>query len=311
MHVPVLLQETLQVLNPKPGECFVDGTLGSGGHAREIMRRIGESGTFIGIDRDKRAIGRFKEKVGDIAHSPTLHLIENSYAHISDVLSELHIDAVDGILLDLGFSSDQIDDSEEGGGRGFSFRYDEPLLMTYEDSATPVRELLKELSLDELTRIIAEYGEEKYARRIAIAIKENQKSGSVETTKQLTEIICATVPSTYERGRIHPATRTFMGLRIYANKELEQLSQVLEQMRRLLKPKGRVAIISFHSLEDRIVKRFMKEHGVSARTSGEEPKRTEEKFLTLITKKPIQASDEEIGRNPRSRSAKLRAAYAI
>lgn len=311
MHIPVLLQETLQALHPQPGECFVDGTLGAGGHAREIMKRIGQTGTFIGIDRDSRAVGKFQEEVGQLQHAPKTHLVTSSYARVKEIIQSLGIKSVDGLLLDLGFSSDQVDDAEEGSGRGFSFRYDEPLLMTYDDATAPVKDLIRQMTEEELTEVITTFGEERFAKRIAHAIKAYEKNRPLETTKQLTEIICSAVPARYERGRIHPATRTFMALRIYANKELEQLQQVLGSLEQILSPKGRVAIISFHSLEDRLVKRFMKESSISMRMSGEVSKYEEGKFLQLLHKKPIQASEEELRQNPRARSAKLRVAIRI
>ncbi len=295
MHVPVLLQEVVSALNPKPGEFFIDGTLGAGGHARAIMRRLGATGKFLAVDRDKRAVDRFRQAEKP-EPSPEIFLAEGSYAEIPRFLKEFNLPLADGVFLDLGFSSDQVDDSEEGGGRGFSFRYDEPLLMTYDNSEKPVKDLLKELTQEELEKIIRDYSEERYAKSIAKNIKMQEEKRSIETTKDLIEAICSAVPASYEKGRLHPATRTFMALRIYANKELEHLKRLLDSLESILANNGRAAIISFHSLEDRIVKQFFKEN---------------DEVFELITKKPIIASQEESLKNPRSRSAKLRAAMKL
>ena len=265
VHVPVLLNEVMKVLGPCPGELFIDGTAGSGGHSRAIKERIGPTGTLLAIDW---------EKTGE------------NYVDLPEILRSRNLGRADGLLLDLGFSSEQL-----GVGKGFSFKTDEPLLMTYNPNEKPVKEILAEISESELAEILRKCGEERFAGRIARVIKERLPV----TTKQLAEAVVAAVPRSYERGRIHPATRTFQALRIYANRELENLKSVLKRLPEILKPGGRVAIISFHSLEDRIVKNVFRDSSKAGR-------------LKLILKKPITATREEIRVNPKARSAKLRAA---
>lgn len=269
MHIPVLLKEVIELLDPKPGEFFIDGTAGGGGHGRAIQEKIGPRGKLFAIDL---------EKTGE------------NYADLPEILSQKNLGRADGLILDLGFSSEQI-----GGGRGFTFQKDEPLLMTYDPNAEPVKQILKELTEKELEKIIREYSGERYAQKIAKAIYQQEKKKTIETTFELAEVIKKTVPKNYERGRIHSATRTFMALRIYANHELENLERLLQNLEKILKPGGRVAIISFHSLEDRLVKNYFRDY------------RKMEK-LKILTKKPIRPGREEILTNPRSRSAKLRAA---
>lgn len=268
-HAPVLLNEIIKILDPQPGEFFVDGTAGAGGHSKAILEKTGSSGKFLAIDW---------EKTGE------------NYANLPEILDQKNLGKADGLLIDLGFSSEQL-----GAGRGFSFLKDEPLLMTYDLSEKPVKQILKELNEQELAAIIKTYGEERYAARIARAIKAASRKKPIETTGQLAEIIRSAVPKNYERGRLHPATRTFMALRIYANRELENLETLLKNLHRILKPGGRAAIISFHSLEDRLVKNYFRDYAKAGK-------------VEILTKKPIIATSEEIRQNPRSRSAKLRAA---
>ncbi|PIR87144.1 MAG: 16S rRNA (cytosine(1402)-N(4))-methyltransferase [Candidatus Harrisonbacteria bacterium CG10_big_fil_rev_8_21_14_0_10_49_15] len=295
MHVPVLLQSCLQVLAPKPGDFFIDGTLGAGGHAREVIERIQPGGIFLGVDRDPAAVAKFRSSLEGTYYALDKLLVEQgSYAELPGLLSRLDLPRADGLLLDLGFSSEQIGDGDLA-GRGFSFGTDEPLLMTYDPSQPALRNVLPELSETELARIITEYGEERYAARIAKSIAQMaKKGGGIQTTSQLVAAIKEAVPAGYERGRIHPATRTFQALRIYINQELAQLENLLDSLEAVMRPGSRVAIISFHSLEDRIVKNKFRE--LAHADQGE-----------LLTKKPITATEEEILRNPRSRSAKLRA----
>ena len=267
-HVPVLLNEVLRVMDPKPGEFFIDGTFGAGGHSRAIRERIID-GKLLSIDW---------EKTGD------------NYADLARILKERNLGKADGLLLDLGFSSEQL-----GGGKGFSFQINEPLFMIYDLNQKPVRTLLKELREDELAEIIRNLGGEKLSGRIARVIKETIRRKGIETTFDLAEAVKAAVPGNYEHGRIHPATRTFQALRIYANNVLGNLEKVLKDLLKILKPGGRVAIISFHSLEDKLVKNYFRDYA-------------KEEKLKIITKKPIEATPEEIRDNPRSRSAKLRAA---
>lgn len=311
MHIPVLLQECLAALNPKPGEFHIDGTLGAGGHAREIMKRLSPGGTFLGVDRDPRSIQAFTAAVEGVRSITEAA----SYAALPTLIKKYSLPKADGLLLDLGFSSEQI----AGGslaGRGFSFTADEPLLMTYDDATPSLALQLAELSEENLTSIIREYGEERYASQIAHSISERVQSEGIATTGQLVAAIKAAVPATYEQGRLHPATRTFQALRIYVNQELKQLEEVLAALPEIVNKGGRVAIISFHSLEDRIVKNSFREYRsrgggsvegvrISGNSlAGELPNPTPASMAGI--KKPITASEEEIARNPRARSAKLR-----
>lgn len=289
-HEAVLLKEVLQELDPKPGEFFIDGTVDGGGHAAAIMEKIMPEGKFLGVDWDKQMIVARKKNRKDAAREK---YIVGNYADLPAILKKEKLRKADGLLLDLGFSSEQLSRS----GRGFSFgesAANEPLMMTYEDGRPSVAELLRSLKEEELANIIFEFGGERMSRRIAKAIFVRQKSHRITTSGELAEVVRSAVPGNYEHGRINPATRTFQALRIYANDELGNLEKVLAELPDILKSGGRVAIISFHSLEDRIVKRTFQALGKAGK-------------LEITTKKPITASREEIAKNPRSRSAKLRA----
>lgn len=289
IHKPVMPKEVMEVLDPKAGEFFIDGTLGSGGHARLFLEAVGESGMLLAVDRDPLAIDEFKLSV--FGTKPRTIFVNDNFARLPAILASERLPRADGLLLDLGISSDQL----ERTGRGFSFQKNEPLLMTFSDSQKSVRQLLLELSENDLAEIISEFSDERYAKPIAREIKETIKRGSIATTSDLRGAILRAVPESYERGRIDPATRTFMALRIYANQEFENLKIVLSRLDTIIKPGGRVAIITFHSNEDRIVKNALRD----AAKSG---------VLSLINKKVIIASREEAIQNPRARSAKLRAA---
>ena len=288
-HVPALLNEVIAMLDPKPGEFFVDGTFGAGGHSTAILEKIGLNGKLFALDWDESNISK------PIIPDSGFMIQVGNYADLPEILERLpagrqgKMGLADGLILDLGVSSDQLD----GSGRGFSFQKDEPLLMTYDPNGEPVRKILTELTENELAEIIKEFGEERYASRIAEAIFEQERKKPIVTTLELAELIKNTVPRNYERGRIHPATRTFQALRIYANHELENLERTLKNLHRVVKSGGRVAIISFHSLEDRLVKNYFRDYAKAERAK-------------LLTKKPIVATREEITANPRSRSAKLR-----
>jgi len=225
-----------------------------------------------------------------VPHSPSVQLVHGNYADLPAILAERQMPKADALLLDLGFSSEQL-----GLSRGFSFERDEPLLMTYDGSREPVAVLLRKTPERELVGILRDYGEERYAVRIARAIAMREKQKPILTSRELAETISAAVPGNYERGRIHPATRTFQALRIYANGELENLRRVILELPKIVRAGGRAVIISFHSLEDRIVKTMFRDMAAQG-------------ALEIITKKPVAASEEEIAANPRSRSAKLRAA---
>ena len=298
MHTPVLLNEVIKLLNPRPEEFIIDGTLGGGGHTREILEFIGRDGKLLGIDWSAQAIAQCWEQMKDY---PNVILLQENYANIPEILKDKNLGKADGLLLDLGFSSDELEFS----GRGFSFRKDEPLLMTYDNACTPVRDILSQTNEEELARIIYEFGEERFSRRIAKAIKESARKKKIETSGELAGIIAAALPKSYERGRIHPATRTFQALRIYANDELGNLKTILEALPQILQNGGRAVVISFHSLEDRLVKnafRDMAKAGTVETLTNPEGKR-----FSNGAGKPITSSQEEIASNPRSRSAKLRA----
>lgn len=290
-HVPVLLKEVVDILDPRPREFFIDGTIDGGGHAEAILGKILPGGKILGLDWDKKTLEATKKKSFVIDHPSSVILRWANYANISEILKKEKLGKADGLLLDLGFSTEQIENS----GRGFSFLKDEPLYMTYSDENPPVARIIRDLKENELSSIIFKLGGERLSRKIAKAIKETSKKKRITSSKELAEIIRGAVPKSYENGRIDPATRTFQALRIYANHELENLERILSDLPEILKPRARVAVISFHSLEDAIVKKYFQ-------------KTEKEKVLTILTKKPITPTPEEIKDNPRSRSAKLRSA---
>ncbi len=298
-HVPVLLNEVLAFLDPHPGDFIIDGTVDGGGHAREILGRITETGTLFGTDWDEALLAECRARLSGYRNAVPAH---GNYADLAEIMAVNAAEGgplegkgkADGLLIDLGFSSEQLAAS----GRGFSFEEahkDEPLLMTYDDSRPPVSAILRETGETELANIIYEFGGERLSRRIAKAIKERERKGKqhIETSGELADIVRGAVPHGYEHGRIDAATRTFQALRIYANGELENLTKLLASLQEIVKPGGRAAIITFHSLEDRIVKNAF-------RTLAKESE------AVLITKKPVPATREEIIANSRSRSAKLR-----
>lgn len=289
MHVPVLLHEAIEALNLKDGDIFLDGTLGSAGHSLLVAEKFGDDVEIIGIDRDADALARSEERLRTLTHSAYLRL--ESFRNIDSVLTDLGVKSINAVLLDLGISSDQLETS----GRGFSFQKDEPLEMTMEKNSQGLtaKSILNTWDEDTLELILRGFGEEKYSRKIAreIVLRRNEKE--FETTRDLQEAVLAAVPASYTRMKINPATRTFQAIRIAVNEELSALEEGLQKAFDSLGPKGRLAVISFHSLEDRIVKNFMRD-------------KAKEGVAKLITKKPITPSEEEIEGNPRSRSAKLR-----
>ena len=289
IHIPVLLKEVIELLDPRAGEIMVDGTAGAGGHAKEILKLIGNSGKLLLVDWDKKTVANLKEEMKKYKN---IFLEQGNYSNLPEIMVENNFPKADGLLLDLGFSSDQLENS----GKGFSFLKDEPLIMTYSDESEPLRDFLKRAKLPDLIEIIRKFGEERYAKKIAEAIFLKRKK--IETSRQLADIVRESVPGSYEHGRIHPATRTFQAFRIYINKELDNLEKLVNSLAEILKPSGRVAIISFHSLEDRIVKINFKESEKKGR-------------LKILTKKPIIAGFEEVTINPRARSAKLRGAIMV
>ena len=287
IHKPVLLNEVINFLDPQPGEFIIDGTFGSGGHAQEILKKIGPDGKLLGVDWDEQSFSA--HAISDSRFSYEIA----SYSDLTEILKNKNLPKADGLLLDLGFSSEQL-----GSGMGFSFQKDEPLLMTYNSATKSAKDVLEDLSEEELAKVIKEFGEERFSGRIARVIKDQEKIKPIETTGELARVISRAVPMGYERGRIHPATRTFQALRIYVNNELGNLEKVLKNLEAILKPGGRAVIISFHSLEDRIVKNYFRDFKKVGK-------------LKILTKKPIIASEEEMAVNPRSRSAKLRAAEIL
>ncbi|MEM8736179.1 MAG: 16S rRNA (cytosine(1402)-N(4))-methyltransferase RsmH [Planctomycetota bacterium] len=291
IHVPVLPAEVLEAAAPKEGEVWVDGTAGAGGHTSLISRIVGESGRVISIDRDPEAASRLQRFAAE-----NVIVVQGSYHQLGHFLAQLDIPAVDGVLLDLGLSSDQL----ENRSRGFSFKDDGELDMRFDPTeGEPVWVWLQYAKEKEIADSIYQYGEERFSRRIAKRIVEFRRKEKLRTVAQLRELIYASVPGGRRtgsgrraHGRIDPATRTFQALRIVANQELDILEKALRDVPEFLATGGRFAVISFHSLEDRLVKHAFRE----------------DLRLEVQTKKPIQATEPEIERNPRSRSAKLRVA---
>lgn len=301
-HVSVLLDECINALNIKEDGIYVDCTLGGAGHSSEIVKRLSSDGRLIGFDQDKDALKAAGERLKDYKNVTYVH--SNFYA-IYDVLTDLGIDGVDGILMDLGVSSYQLDNGE----RGFSYMQDAPLDMRMNrENEFSAYEIVNTYSEEELYRIIKEYGEEKFAKRIASFIVKNREEKNIETTLELVEIIKAAIPAKARREGPHPAKRTFQAIRIEVNKELEIISKTILDGVKKLNKGGRMAIITFHSLEDRIVKNTFKELANPCTCPSEFPvcvcNRKPE--VKLISRKTIEASKEELEFNPRSRSAKLR-----
>jgi 16S rRNA (cytosine1402-N4)-methyltransferase len=283
-HVSVMLAEVLETLNPQPGQVFLDGTLGGGGHTRALAERVGPTGLVIACDRDPLALAAAEKSLKGLP----IKLADSNFCELPEVLQQLEIKEVDGIVLDLGLSSDQLADRE----RGFSFSVDGPLDLRFnpEEGESAAR-LINRLGADHLADLIYAYGEERFSRRIARKIVEVRREQPIETTTQLAELVRGCVPRN-PRDKIDPATRTFQALRIAVNDELKSLEIALRRLPDVLKVGGRLAIISFHSLEDRRVKEAFRD---DAR-------------YEVVTKRPLRPSDDEIHANPRSRSAKLRVA---
>lgn len=298
-HIPVLLTEALDALAVRPDGVYVDGTFGRGGHSRELLARLGANGRLIALDRDPSAIA-----AGQAITDERFTLVHARFAELADVLGELGVTAVDGVLLDIGVSSPQLDDAE----RGMSFRQDAPLDMRMDTSrGETVAQWLARADEADIREVIRDYGEERFASAIAKAIVAARSERPVDTTYQLAQIVASAV-RTREAGQ-HPATRSFQALRIFINKELEELSLVLPQALAVLKPSGRLAVICFHSLEDRIVKRFMADQANPPQPPRGLPLRADQlprPTMTLIAR--IRAGSEEVAANPRARSATLRVA---
>lgn len=306
-HVSVLLDECINALNIKEDGIYVDCTLGGAGHSSEIVKRLSSDGRLIGFDQDKDALKAAGERLKDYKNVTYVH--SNFYA-IYDVLTDLGIDGVDGILMDLGVSSYQLDNGE----RGFSYMQDAPLDMRMNrENEFSAYEIVNTYSEEELYRIIKEYGEEKFAKRIASFIVKNREEKNIETTLELVEIIKAAIPAKARREGPHPAKRTFQAIRIEVNKELEIISKTILDGVKKLNKGGRMAIITFHSLEDRIVKKEFKDLATDCICPSYLPicQCDKEALVKVITRKPILPTTEEVEENPRSRSAKLRVAERI
>lgn len=301
-HISVLLNECLEGLNIKENGIYVDGTLGGAGHSSEILKRLSNEGRLIGIDQDTDALKAAKERLKNYSNVTFVH---SNFSSIENVLNNLNIDGVDGILMDLGVSSYQLDEGE----RGFSYMKDAPLDMRMNrDKDFSAYNVINEYSEEDLYRIIRDYGEEKFARRIASFIVENRQEKNIETTLKLVEIIKSAIPAKARREGPHPAKRTFQAIRIEVNSELSILNKTIEDGVGKLNKGGRMAIITFHSLEDRIVKNKFRDLAVSCRCPKEFPVCVcgEKAKVKVISRKAIEPTKEEVDINPRSRSAKLR-----
>lgn len=299
-HITVLLNEAVEALAIKPAGIYVDGTFGRGGHSRAVLAQLGPEGRLIAFDRDPVAIA-----AGSRIEDPRFELVHAPFSAFAEALAERGVDKVDGVLLDLGVSSPQLDEAE----RGMSFRFDAPLDMRMDTTrGLTAAEWLAEAPVAEITRVLREYGEERFAYEIAKAIAAARTGGHVATTGQLAALVEKTV-CTREPGQ-HPATRTFQALRICVNQELEELSLVLPQVVAALAPGGRLVVISFHSLEDRIVKRFMRDASRPPQLPARLPVRAADlpKPKLALVGKPVWPSDDEVAANPRSRSAVMRVA---
>jgi 16S rRNA (cytosine1402-N4)-methyltransferase len=285
-HVPVMAQEVLEWLRPQAGQTFVDGTLGGGGHTRLLAEAVGPAGLVIALDRDPGAIER-----ADQLHGLPIRALQANYSDLPEVLKELNVDSVDGILLDLGLSSDQLADA----ARGFSFQSTGALDLRFDATrGEPAWKLVERLSAEHLADLIYEYGEERYSRRIARRIVDQRRASPIHTAADLARVIRAAVPRSRDE-RIDPATRTFQALRIAVNEELKWLDVALRRLPDCLRPGARLVVISFHSLEDRLVKESFRD----------------DSRLSVATRRPVRPSEREIAANPRSRSAKFRVAERV
>jgi 16S rRNA (cytosine1402-N4)-methyltransferase len=317
-HVPVMQEEVLKYLQPKAGGCYIDGTLGGGGHAEAILEHSAPDGKVLGIDTDTQALARVERRLSDLVHNGRLVLVKGNFAELARIVHEAgFVSSIDGVLLDLGFSSYQMDDPE----RGFSFSVDGPLDMRLDRSQEiTAADLVNNASEQELADIFWRYGEENRSRQIAWRIVRERERGPITRTSQLAKLAAAGAP--YKPGIIHPATRVFQALRIAVNGELENLEKALPQILEVLSAGkagkeggdgGRMVIISFHSLEDRLVKGFMRREAMDCICPPGIPVCVcnHKARLRLLTPKPVVPAKEEVMDNPRARSAKLRAAEII
>lgn len=291
MHIPVLLHESIEGLNLKVGGTYVDCTTNRAGHSVEIAKAIGTDGTLICIDLDQDALAEARVILETMKNGPKIHFIHSNFRHLASILKDLKISHVDGILADLGLSSQELDDSK----RGFSFRFDEPLLMTFEskpeEDMTTAYDIVNLWSESTIADILYGFADETYSRRIAHAIVTRREEAPIKSTFQLVDIIGGAVPALYRHKKTHYATKTFQALRMATNDELGSINELLESLPNVLASNGRACVITFHSTEDRIVKRGL---------------RANEGTLRMINRKAIVPGDEEITKNPRARSAQLR-----
>jgi 16S rRNA (cytosine1402-N4)-methyltransferase len=304
-HIPVMLPQVLHYLNCKQGKIYVDCTLGGSGHARAICEKIVPDGVLIGIDQDVDAIQNATKVLKQFDLS--IHLFHENFVHLPGLLRQLRIAAVDGILLDLGISLHQLESS----GRGFSFNKEEPLDMRMNiEASTKAEDLINSMEEKSLRNIFQEYGEERWAGQIARKIVKQRQRKAIRSSAELAQIICDAVPKKASLNqKIHPATRVFMALRIAVNRELERLDLFMENVADLLNPKGRLCVLSFHSLEDRIVKHRIKALEKTCVCPPDFPKCvcTQKKIVRSLTKKVVRPTKDEIEINPMARSSKLRA----
>lgn len=283
-----MLNEVLAIFNPRQGEVYIDATINGGGHSKEILKKIGKKGKLLGIDWDCGLLEELKNE-----NIENLKSVCDNYTNLKNIAGKMGFGKVDGILFDLGFSSHHLEKS----GRGFSFQKDEPLDMRYntKNNELTAEKIINAWSGEAIENLLQKYGEERFARSIARGILRERNGKKIATTGELAKIVARSVPGWYLKRRIHPATKTFQALRIAVNQELENLEHALPQAIELLKPAGRLIIISFQSLEDRLVKNFLKQ-------------KEKEEILKILTRKPVTPQAQELGTNPRARSAKLRAA---
>ncbi|OON99748.1 MAG: 16S rRNA (cytosine(1402)-N(4))-methyltransferase [Epulopiscium sp. Nele67-Bin004] len=302
-HVSVLLQECIDGLNIKKDGIYVDGTLGGAGHAYHICEQLGEEGRFIGIDQDNNALAVSKERLSSV--SPTVDIVKSNFEQIDSILKDLDIEGIDGMLIDLGVSSHQLDESS----RGFSYMHDAKLDMRMnQDAKLSAFEIINDYDEEEIANIIKTYGEEKWAKRIAKFIAEGREVSPIQTTYELVDIIRRAIPAAARREGGHPAKRTFQAIRIEVNREIDIIAPTIKDIIKNLHVGGRLCVITFHSLEDRIVKHTFKElenpctcdKRLPMCVCGNEPQ------IKVVTRKPILPSDIEIENNSRSKSAKLR-----
>ena len=288
MHEPVLLNETIRILDPKPGAFFIDGTLGGGGHSKAILEKVGANGMLLGTDWDNDAVLRFEKE--NKAYGKKVLVRNANYRQIPDILKKEKLPHADGLFLDLGFSSDQIENAE----KGFSFQYEGPLDMRYAKEGETAAEVVNGLREEELADIFWKFGDERFSRQIAKRIVEERRKKRILTKTRLAEVVASAFPARFRNGKVNPATKVFQALRIYVNHEFENIESILGNLNECVKSGGRIAVITFHSSEDRIVKKRFSELVKAGNAEH-------------LIKKPIAPTRDEIKRNPRSRSAKLRA----